>query len=162
MRFSLRQQFSALVSGEIILCLILCLSASAQTVNSTVTGVVRDTAGAVIQGAKLTLTDAATRLSVNTTSNSEGFYLFNDVRSGYYTVSVEAAGFKKGEVRDVKVDVGAPATVNISLEPGQLAEVITTSASDAQSLVLVLQQRRSPREGEADPEPVRLRHRWSN
>ncbi len=135
MRFSLRQQFSALISGAIILSLVLCLNAAAQTVNSTVTGIVKDSAGAVIPGAKLTLTDAATRLSVNTTSNNEGFYLFNDVRSGYYTVSVEATGFKKREVRDIKVDVGAPATVNISLEAGQIAEVITTSASDAQSIV---------------------------
>src|SRR5215813_10086888 len=135
MRFSLEQRLTALVSGAIVLCLIFCANASAQTVNSTVTGVVRDTAGAVIPGAKVTLTDAATKLSVNTTTNSEGFYLFNDVRSGYYTVAAEAAGFKKSEVRDVKVDVSAPATVNVNLETGQIAEVVTTTASDSQALV---------------------------
>jgi len=135
MRFSLKQQSSALVSGAIVLCLLFCLNAAAQTVNTTVTGVVRDTAGAIIPGAKVTLTDAATKLSVNTTSNTDGFYLFNNVRSGYYMVAAEATGFKKSEVRDVKVDVGVPATVNVNLEPGQIAEVITTTASDAQSLV---------------------------
>jgi len=135
MRFSLGQRLSALVSGAIVLCLIFCANASAQTVNSTVTGVVRDTAGAVIPGAKVTLTDAATKLSVNTTTNGEGFYLFNDIRSGYYSVAVEATGFKKSEVRDVKVDVGTPATVNVNLETGQIAEVITTTASESQSLV---------------------------
>jgi carboxypeptidase family protein/TonB-dependent receptor-like protein len=135
MRLSLEQRLSALVSGAIVLCLIFCANASAQTVNSTVTGVVRDTAGAVIPGAKVTLTDAATKLSVNTTTNGEGFYLFNDIRSGYYSVAVEATGFKKSEVRDVKVDVGTPATVNVNLETGQIAEVITTTASESQSLV---------------------------
>jgi hypothetical protein len=135
MRFSLEQRLSALVSGAIVLCLIVCANASAQTVNSTVTGVVRDTAGAVIPGAKVTLTDAATKLSVNTTTNSEGFYLFNNVRSGYYAVAAEATGFKKSEIRDVKVDVGAPATVNVHLEAGQIAEVITTTASDSQAVV---------------------------
>jgi hypothetical protein len=135
MRFSLEQRMSALVSGAIVLCLVFCASASAQTVNSTVTGVVRDTAGAVIPGAKVTLTDAATKLSVNTTTNGEGFYLFNDIRSGYYTVDAEATGFKKSEIRDVKVDVGVPATVNVHLEAGQIAEVITTTASDSQALV---------------------------
>jgi hypothetical protein len=135
MRFSLEQRLSALVSGAIVLCLIFCANASAQTVNSTVTGVVRDTAGAVIPGAKVTLTDSATKLSVNTTTNGEGFYLFNDVRSGYYSVGVEATGFKKSEVRDVKADVGTPATVNVNLETGQIAEVITTTASESQSLV---------------------------
>src|SRR5262245_19544861 len=135
MRFSLEQRLSALVSGAIVLCLIFCANASAQTVNSTVTGVVRDTAGAVIPGAKVTLTDAATKLSVNTTTNSEGFYLFNNVRSGYYAVAAEATGFKKSEIRDVKVDVGAPATVNVHLEAGQIAEVVTTTASDSQAVV---------------------------
>ena len=135
MRFSLEQLLSALVSGAIVLCLFFCANASAQTVNSTVTGVVRDTAGAVIPGAKVSLTDAATKLSINTTTNGEGFYLFNDIRSGYYTVAAEATGFKKSEVRDVKVDVGVPATVNVHLEAGQIAEVVTTTASDSQSLV---------------------------
>src|SRR5262245_5135693 len=135
MRFSLEQRLSALVSGAIILCLIFCSNAYAQTVNSTVTGVVRDTAGAVIPGAKVTLTDAATKISVNTTTKSEGFYLFNDVRSGYYKVAAEATGFKKSEVRDVKVDVSAPSTVNVNLETGQIAEVVTTTASDSQAVV---------------------------
>jgi carboxypeptidase family protein/TonB-dependent receptor-like protein len=135
MRFSLEQRLSALVSGAIVLFIVFCANASAQTVNSTVTGVVRDAAGAVIPGAKVTLTDAATKLSVNTTTNGEGFYLFNDVRSGYYSVAVEATSFKKSEVRDVKVDVGVPATVNVNLETGQIAEVITTTASDSQAVV---------------------------
>jgi carboxypeptidase family protein/TonB-dependent receptor-like protein len=135
MRFSLEQRLSALVSGAIVLCLVFCANASAQTVNSTVTGVVRDAAGAVIPGAKVSLTDSATKLSVNTTTNGEGFYLFNDIRSGYYTVAAEATGFKRSEVRDVKVDVGVPATVNVHLEAGQIAEVVTTTASDSQALV---------------------------
>src|SRR5215475_8388046 len=135
MRFSLRQRIYTLGAVPIILCLAFCSDVAAQTTNSTVTGVVRDTAGAVIPGAKVALTDSATKLSVNTTANSEGFYLFNDVRSGYYTVAVEATSFKKSEVRDVKVDVGAPATVNVNLEAGQIAEVITTTASDSQTLV---------------------------
>ncbi len=135
MRYNIEQRFSALLSGAIVLCVIFWMNAAAQTVNSTVTGVVRDITGAVIPGAKVTLTDTATKLSINTTTNSEGFYLFNDVRSGYYTVAAEATSFKKSEVRDVKVDVGAPATVNVKLEAGQIAEVITTTASDSQALV---------------------------
>lgn len=119
-----------------LLCALICLSsARAQTVNSTVTGTVKDATGAVIAGAKVTLTDAATRLPVHTTANQEGFYLFNDVRSGHYVVTVEADGFKKAEVQNVKVDVGSPATVHVVLETGQIAEVITTTASESQALI---------------------------
>lgn len=120
----------------VLLCTLIGLSSAfAQTVNTTVTGTVKDPTGAVIAGAKVVLTDAATRLPVNTTTNQEGFYLFNDVRSGYYAVTVEADGFKKVEVRNVKVDVGAPATVHVTLETGQIAEVITTTASESQALI---------------------------
>lgn len=135
MRLSRNCQRAAFAVVSLCLSLLFYQRAVAQTVNTTVTGVVKDSAGAVIPGAKVTLTDAATKLPVNTTTNNEGFYLFNEVRSGYYTVAVEANGFKKAEVRDVKVDVGIPATVHIALEAGQIAEVITTTASESQALV---------------------------
>src|SRR5215210_5790167 len=97
-------QRAALAIVSLFLSILFSQGAAAQTVNTTVTGVVKDPAGALIQGAKITLTDVGTKLPVNTTSNSEGFYLFNEVRSGYYTVSAEANGFKRAEIRDVKVD----------------------------------------------------------
>lgn len=47
-----------------------------QTSRGTVTGTVTDPNGAVIAGAEVTLTSAATKLSRNTTTNSEGLYRF--------------------------------------------------------------------------------------
>ena len=135
MRLSRTCQSAAVAAVSLFLSILFYHSAAAQTINTTVTGAIKDPAGAVIQGAKVILTDGATRLSVNTTTNSDGFYLFNNVRSGYYTLAVEATGFKKAEVREVKVDVGTPATVNITLETGELAEVITTTATESQSAV---------------------------
>jgi hypothetical protein len=132
-QFSMRRL--ALVVSALLLSSLLFMSAAAQTVNTTVTGTVKDASGAVIAGAKVILTDVATKLSINTTSNNEGFYLFNDIRSGYYTVEVEASGFKRAEVRGVKVDVGIPATVNLTLETGQIAEVITTTATESQTVI---------------------------
>ena len=101
MRFQFHRRWPALAAAALILSSIFFMNAAAQTVNTTVTGTVKDPTGAVIAGARVVLTDAATKLSVNTTTNNEGFYLINDVRSGYYTVDVEATGFKKAEVRGV-------------------------------------------------------------
>lgn len=134
-RLSISQRWAVSAIVAAILSYGFFLSAAAQTVNTTVTGTVKDAAGAIIPGAKVILTDAGTKLSVSATTNNEGFYLFNDVRAGYYTIAVEASSFKKTEVRDVKVDVGIPATVNVNLEAGQIAEVITTTATDSQTLV---------------------------
>lgn len=119
----------------ILVCALFAAAAFAQTVNSTVSGTVRDQTGGVVTGAKVTLIDAATRLPVSTTTNQEGFYLFNDVRAGYYSLSIEANGFKKTTVQEVKVDVSIPATINVSLETGEIAEVITTTATEAQAVI---------------------------
>ncbi|MBK9314557.1 MAG: TonB-dependent receptor [Acidobacteria bacterium] len=107
----------------------------AQSFNATVSGTIKDQTGAVIAGSKVTLIDLSTLREVATTTNEQGFYLFNDVRPGHYKISAEREGFTRVEVTDVQVNVSTPATVNLELRPGQIAEIITTSASDVQSVV---------------------------
>ena len=115
----------------------LCLSAMsvsnslAQTTTATVNGTVKDAQGAVVVGATVTLTDMATGREVTASTNSEGAFTFTDVRSGDYILTAESPGFKKTETRGVKVNVGQPAAVNLELQPGGVAEVVTTTASDA-------------------------------
>jgi len=114
---------------------VLGVAGLAQSVNSNVGGTVKDQAGAVVAGAKVTLTDLSTRREVTTTTNEQGFYTFQEVRAGNYKLTAERDGFKKAEVNNVTVNVATPATVNFDLQTGQIAEVITTSASEAQSVV---------------------------
>lgn len=121
--------------STIVVLLCLCLSGSAQSFNSSVNGTVKDQTGAVVAGAKVTLIDLSTQREVATTTNNQGFFVFNEVRAGNYNLSAEHAGFKRGEVKDVQVNVATPATVNFELQTGQITEVITTSATDAQSVV---------------------------
>ncbi len=110
-------------------------TALAQTFNSTVTGTVKDQAGAVIVGAKVTLIDIATQREVTATTNDQGAFVFPEVRAGNYKLAAERDGFKKSEINDVTVNVGTPATVHFELQTGQIAEVVTTSASEAQAVV---------------------------
>src|SRR5215207_1115484 len=111
------------------------LHSFAQTTTATVNGIVKDAQGAVVTGATVTLIDMATTRAVTATTNSEGAFVFTDVRSGEYIITAEAAGFKKTETRGVKVNVGLPATVHLELQAGGVAEVVTTLASEAQTLV---------------------------
>jgi hypothetical protein len=115
--------------------LFFCSSGLAQSFNSSVNGTVKDQTGAVIAGAKVTLIDLSTLREVVTTTNDQGFFVFNEVRAGNYKLSAEREGFKKAEVKDVLVNVSIPATVNFDLQTGQISEVITTSATDAQTVV---------------------------
>ena len=69
--------------------------AQAQLTNGDVIGTVTDTTGAVIPGAKVTLTNTGTNIAGSTTTNGTGDYTFNLLNPGQYTVTIEANGFKK-------------------------------------------------------------------
>ena len=106
-----------------------------QTVNSRVNGTVKDTADAVVPGVKVTLTDTSTREEKTTTTNDEGVFNFVNVRAGTYALVAERVNFKKKQVTNVEVHVDAPVVLTVILEPGGIAETVSVTASDAQSLI---------------------------
>ena len=109
--------------------IVLCTSlAAAQGTTSRLVGTVRDTSGAIIPGATVTLTSERTGTSFFTVSTSAGTYVFEAVQVGMYTVSVELQGFKKFVQTGNRVIIGEPATVNATLEPGGVAETIEVKA----------------------------------
>lgn len=116
-----------------VIALVVCGLATvalAQGSASEVNGVVKDTAGAVVPGATVRLIDTGTNSETVTTTNSEGGFVFGNVRAGLYKIVVEHSGFSKKEVQDIRVNVGVPFTVNIELAAGGFEEVVTVSASD--------------------------------
>lgn len=96
---------------------------------SGITGVVTDSTGAVVQNAKVTITNVATGIVTHTTTSSAGGYTITDLIPGQYTVSADAAGFKKEVQSNVHVDVGTHATVNFALSAGTTSETINVTAS---------------------------------
>src|SRR3979490_2415081 len=79
-------------SCMISLCiLLLTLSAVAQIQNGEFNGTVTDASGAALANAKVTITNKATNLSVNTTTNGTGVYSAKQLPVGVYKITVEAA-----------------------------------------------------------------------
>ncbi|MFN9754006.1 MAG: carboxypeptidase-like regulatory domain-containing protein, partial [bacterium] len=113
------------------LCL-LALSGFAQSDNASISGVVKDPSGAVVANAKVSVKNDSTAFERQTTTNNSGFYTVTNISPGYYTVSVEATGFKKTATSRNKLDAGVPIAVNIELSVGQLTESVTVEASTAQ------------------------------
>ena len=91
---------------------------------SSVTGRITDTTGAVIGGAEVTLTDLSTSINQTTTSNATGTYVFTNVVSGKYDITVSKAGFRKSEAKAQEVPIGTVYTVNMTLEIGAVSEVV--------------------------------------
>ena len=123
-----------LVSGLVVLGM--CSVAISQTVSTRVSGVVKDTAGATVPGAKVTLIDTSTKDQKTATTSDEGTFSIPDVRVGTYIVTVEATGFKKLQVNNIEAHVDIPVVLNgLVLEPGGVAETVAVTATDAQSLI---------------------------
>src|SRR5271156_2041433 len=86
----------AIFAGMLVALWAGSVAAEAQIVeNGTITGVVRDRSGAVIANAQVSIRNAATGLSSNTVSDSQGLYVSPPLNPGDYTVEFEAPGFGK-------------------------------------------------------------------
>ena len=101
-------------------------------VTSRVTGVIHDPQGALVGGATVSLTNEATGVSFSTTSGSAGTYVFEAVKPGTYTVSIEAAGFRKFISSGNVLTIGEPMTVNAQLAVGGINQEVTVSGAAQQ------------------------------
>ncbi|MGE0884841.1 MAG: carboxypeptidase regulatory-like domain-containing protein [Blastocatellales bacterium] len=105
--------------------------ALAQGTTAAISGSVLDQNGAVISGASITVRNTGTGAEFKVTSSGSGAYTVPALGAGVYTISVEAPGFKKAVVQDLKLDAGVPAGVNITLEVGAPSEsVVIQSGGD--------------------------------
>ena len=112
-----------------VLSLLFSVSVFGQAVNSTVLGTITDASGAVVSGAKVTLTEADTNVSHNGQTNESGNFVFSDVPPGNYFVTVEMAGFKKEQRRNISLLVNTTQRVDIQLQPGNVTETVEVTAA---------------------------------
>ncbi len=107
--------------------------ASAQSDKGTLAGTITDASGALVPGATLTVTGAATGTSYTAISTSSGGYRIADMRLGAYNVQVKAAGFKTAERTGVLIQVNTVSSLDITLEVGNTTETVQVVA-DAPTL----------------------------
>lgn len=105
---------------------------AAQETTGTLVGTVRDSSGAAVAGATVTITDSTKNdIVVRTvTTTDEGVFSAPNLNVSTYKITVEAANFKKAVQTDVKLDVGARRNVDVSLEAGNISETVTVEADD--------------------------------
>src|SRR5262245_46727979 len=115
--------------------LILIGTAFAQTGSSTVNGTVEDTQKQAISGATVILKNESRNFSRATTTAADGSFLFTVVPPGAYNIEVEAPGFKKAVQTEVQALVDNRVTLSVTLEVGQVSEVVSVSASTAENII---------------------------
>ena len=119
---------------------LLATPALAQFETASIVGTVKDVTGAVVPGAKVTLTNTATGVTAERVSDTNGNYEFFTVRIGSYLITAEKTGFSIALVDNVQATVGARQRVDLSMAVGQLTETVQVS-----SRVILLQTDSSDR-----------------
>src|SRR5437868_14156546 len=103
------------VSFALFLALILPVSKlCAQVDTGAVLGTVKDQSGAVVPGAKVTMTNVGTGIAITTAAGTDGAYVFRPVKVGTYSVAGEFQGFRTAEQQNVQGDVQQPAVADLT------------------------------------------------
>jgi hypothetical protein len=105
------------------------LPALAQTSKGILAGIVRDKTGAVIPGAKVTLTSQDTSETRGAVADERGAYRIDAVNSGHYTVSVQAGGFQTANTHDINVVPSIVTTYDPVLTVGEVSQAVTVEAN---------------------------------
>jgi hypothetical protein len=103
---------------------------TAQTAGTgTITGIVTDTAGAVIQNATVEITNTDTGAARTVKTNDDGSYTATFLQPGHYEVVLGGGAFGKFDQKDINLTVGRTLAINASLAAASVAtEVVVNSA----------------------------------
>jgi hypothetical protein len=112
--------------------LALSTSAFAQSDNGTINGTVKDQSGAAVPGADVSVKNQATGTERNTVSNQSGLYTVTNIPPGFYSVAVNAKGFKKFEATGNKLDPASTLDVSATLAIGSATETVEVTANAGQ------------------------------
>src|SRR6266576_2747152 len=105
------------------------LPLQAQVDTGSITGTVTDPSGAVVSGAKVTLTNEGTAAALAVTTGSDGSYTFSPVKIGSYKIDATAQGFKTITQSNIVVNVSANVLVNLKLQTGSVTETVEVTSS---------------------------------
>ncbi|HYU41843.1 MAG TPA: carboxypeptidase regulatory-like domain-containing protein [Vicinamibacteria bacterium] len=106
----------------------LAVPAHAQFESGQISGFVRDSQGAAVPGATVTITDESTKRARTYTTDTSGYYTAPALPPGKYAVAVELTGFRKYVKTGVTLDAAAKVTADAVLNPGGLEETVTIVA----------------------------------
>ena len=87
----------------------------AQSERGTITGVVKDSTGAVVPAAKITVTNPQTNVTLGAVTNQVGEYTVPSVQPGVYTLRVEKENFRPTETKGISVDAATTVRADVNL-----------------------------------------------
>lgn len=107
--------------------LLFCAGGLFASPTGSITGFVKDATGAVVPGAKVTLTNTATNTQITAASDANGEFQFPQLAPSTYSLQIEGKGFKRTIVNAV-VQVDQITHADVTLEVGDVSQVVEVQA----------------------------------
>jgi outer membrane receptor protein involved in Fe transport len=111
-----------------LLALVVSLAAHAQSISSSVSGIVRDASGAAVPAAQLTLKQVSTSLERKASSDARGRYNLPGLEAGLYDLTVSRDGFDLIRFEKLRINVSEVTAFDIVLKISSVKEVVSVSA----------------------------------
>ena len=124
---SVRRRSGNLVLIAAIALLLAAAPMLAQLPTGTILGVVKDSSGATVPDAQVSVTNTDTNDVRSTTTGSDGAFRVSALQPGHYSVKVEKSGFKTLTQTGITLDVATQIAVNASLEVGSSTQAVTVT-----------------------------------
>ena len=113
----------------LLIVFMLCAGTAFAQFSSSIEGSVTDSTGAIVQGAKVVLTNEATAVSSTMKTNSSGLYKFPSLGPGTYKVTVTVQGFASETESNIILSAMQVRNVSITLQPSTVTTSVEVSAS---------------------------------
>lgn len=120
--------FSLKTTLGLLILIIASTSTALAQANAKVSGTVTDPNGAAVPGAVVKLTNQATKIEVDTTTNESGYFNFVNINPAIYILRVEVQGFKGVQSAPFDVGVNEAVTQDIALTVGAVSETVEIMA----------------------------------
>jgi len=117
-----------------LLLVVACTQGRAQSTQGSIVGAVKDSAGAMVPAATVTLTNTDEGTVRVAKSNAVGDYRFQDVKAGHYALAVAAPNFEKWSATGVVLAVRQELRLDVSLAVGTVQQEVTVSGDTVSAI----------------------------
>jgi hypothetical protein len=112
----------------LLLLVLFSFGSVAQTYQGRILGNVTDQSGAVVSSAKITITNTETGITRQLVSSEGGDYVAPALQPGLYSITIEAANFKRAERTGIRIEVAKDVRIDIQLQTGTVSESVTVTS----------------------------------
>ena len=123
-----REWIGRRIIGVIAVLILAAIPVAAQLPTGTILGTVKDSSGASIPGATVTLRNTDTNLTKTATTEQDGSYRFPELPVGHYEIKAEAAGFRSENHTGLTLEVTQTGVINFALQVGSTTQQVTVSS----------------------------------